>query len=268
MTSFLRSASFGLSALFFSVGVQSAGEVIQFSADAVQQGPDRPTINARIYIGENAVRNEYEINGQSFVEILRNKEKDRLVLNPARKEYVVQAGPPEFSSPQASAKDARNSSPCEGVPNVRCEKKSDEKLNGRSAEKWEFISMANGQQIRSLIWIDTQRRFPVKQMFPDGSLFEMTFVAKEKLDGRNTEKWEVVQKRPDGFSMRAWQWHDTTLHIAIREELPGGYLRELKNIKEGKQPGKLFDIPADYNRIQPPPYGGQAPSPGFMGPGN
>lgn len=267
MTSFLRFVLFGFSGLFFSAGVYAAGDVIQFSADAVQQAPDRPPMNARIYIGENAVRNEYEINGQQFVEILRHKEKESMLLNPERKEYVVRPGS-QFVSPQLSKKKVKDSSPCEGVPNVRCEKKGEETLSSRSAEKWEFITTENGREFRSLVWIDTQRRFPVKQMFPDGSMFEMTFMAKEKIGGRSTEKWEVIHKRPDGYSSRAWQWHDTVLHIAIREELPGGFLRELKNIKEGKQPAKLFDVPEGYKRIQPPAYSGRQPPPqAVMGPG-
>jgi len=265
MTSFVRSVSFGLSTLLFCMGAHAEGEVIQFSADAVQQAPDRPTFNARIYFGKNAVRNEYEINGQQFVEILRNKEKDKLILNPALKEYIIQPGS-QFMSPQKRAKKSKDLSPCEGVPNVRCVKKGEETLGGRSAEKWEFISTATGREVRSLTWIDVQRRFPVKQMYPDGSMFEMTLVGKEKLNGRNTEKWDVIHKRPDGFSSHARQWHDTALHIAIREEWPGGYLRELKNIKVGKQSGKLFDIPKDYNQIQRPNYdNNQAPAPARMG---
>jgi hypothetical protein len=31
--------------------------------------------------------------------------------------------------------------------------------------------------------------------------------------------------------------------------LPGGYMRELKNIKVSKQSKKLFDIPKDYTKI-------------------
>ena len=38
----------------------------------------------------------------------------------------------------------------------------------------------------------------------------------------------------------------------IREELPGGYVRELRNIKVGKQAADLFTIPAGYQRQEIP----------------
>ena len=42
----------------------------------------------------------------------------------------------------------------------------------------------------------------------------------------------------------ATQWYDPELKIAIREELPGGYIRELRDIKTGKQEKDLFEIPS------------------------
>ncbi|HID50275.1 MAG TPA: hypothetical protein EYP40_11820, partial [Chromatiales bacterium] len=241
---------FGAGVAFWTVTAQAASQVIQFSATAVQQTPDRPVMTARIHVGANAVRSEYELNGQKFVEIVREKEQIRIMMNPARKEYVVQAGA-SVTLPEIRAKDA-DASPCEGVPNVACHKLGEEKVNGRPAEKWEFVSEDQGRQLRSLVWIDAEKRFPVRQLYPDGSMAEMNLLGREKINGRLTEKWEAATVQPDGQRMRSLQWHDVKLKIAIREELPGGYVRELKDIRLGEQPASLFEIPDDYQQIQMP----------------
>jgi hypothetical protein len=64
-----------------------------------------------------------------------------------------------------------------------------------------------------------------------------------------------------GEAMESFQWYDPQLKIAIREELPGGAYRELRNIQIGKQSASLFQIPADYRKISAPqaPQGSQSP---------
>lgn len=231
------------------VPASAAEGVIQFTADAIQRTPDRPPMKARIHVGPDAVRSEYEMNGQRFIEIVRQQE--RILINPDRKEYVIQPGG-NTPLPQARKPQPPGTSPCQGVPGVSCRMLGKEKVNGRLAEKWEFVTTRNGHEVRSLHWIDVEKRFPVRQMFPDGSLVEMRLVSHETLDGRPVEKWEVKQTRPDGQTRVSWQWHDPELHIAIREELPGGYVRELKNIRLEPVPRRLFEIPAGYRRIPAP----------------
>jgi hypothetical protein len=73
--------------------------------------------------------------------------------------------------------------------------------------------------------------------------------------------------RSDGQSMKSTQWYDPELQIAIREELPGGYFRELRSIQLGPQPDHLFSVPDGYRLVQPqqqpPPSGGaQQPASG------
>lgn len=230
-------------------GAQAADGIIQFSADAIQRTPDRPPMQARIHVGADAVRSEYEMDGQRFVEIVR--EGERVLINPARKEYLIQPGG-GAPLPQRQAPAPPGTNPCQGVPGVTCHLLGKETVNGRAAEKWEFVAQANGREVRSLHWIDVEKRFPVRQLFPDGSLVEMRLVGSETLDGRKVEKWEVRQTRPDGQSRISWQWHDPQLHIAIREELPGGFVRELKHIRVGHQDPALFRIPAGYRLLTPP----------------
>ena len=73
---------------------------------------------------------------------------------------------------------------------------------------------------------------------------------KEQANGRSTEKWQRSLSQPDGKSAESYQWYDTELKIAIQEELAGGYVRELKNIKTDKQAEELFDVPTGYKKIE------------------
>ncbi|MGB5534442.1 MAG: hypothetical protein WBN08_00955, partial [Thiogranum sp.] len=51
--------------------------------------------------------------------------------------------------------------------------------------------------------------------------------------------------------MQSTRWYDPELQIAIREELSGGYFRELRDIRVAPQPDHLFTVPADYQRVTP-----------------
>jgi len=72
----------------------------------------------------------------------------------------------------------------------------------------------------------------------------------EVIDGRATEKWQVS----DTFKGRTFTflyWMDTSLHLAVKTQ-GGGIMGDLQNIREGPQPASLFEIPADYHRMDMP----------------
>jgi len=69
----------------------------------------------------------------------------------------------------------------------------------------------------------------------------------ETLNGRTVEKWQMTLSPPGQKSQKSIRWFDLQLNLAIREEYPGGYVRELKNIRVGPQPESLFSIPAGYS---------------------
>ena len=81
----------------------------------------------------------------------------------------------------------------------------------------------------------------------------------EIIQGINTEKWQVERKvknkpfrslhHPSGKSKVSSQWYDLQLKIVIREEMEGGYLRELSNIKVANQDKSLFRLPDGYKKI-------------------
>ena len=232
---------------------------MEFSAEAVQIAPERQPMKTQIYVSKQAVRTESDVNNQKYIEIVFPKEGRRVMLMPQQKAYMEQRGMPAESPVMAGKKGV---SPCEGVPNTSCRKLGMEKISGRQAEKWEISTQRDGRTVRSLHWIDVERRTPLREMFSDGTIAELKILGKEEVNGRSTEKWQLTVTGSDSQSKQSLQWFDPALKIAIREELPGGYVRELKNIKVAKQPQDLFTIPAGYQRMEAPVqrgYGGGVP---------
>jgi hypothetical protein len=141
------------------------------------------------------------------------------------------------------------------MPGTTCRKLGDETIAERQTEKWEFTTERNGQTYRSLHWIDVNRRMPIREFYPDGTVTELTMLGSETINGRSTEKWRMQMTHADGQQISSLQWYDPQLKIAIREEMPGGYMRELRNIKVGNQDKGLFEVPTGYQRVQQlPPY--------------
>jgi hypothetical protein len=239
--------------LMLAAGAAAHAEnAIEFSADAVQMAPQRPTMQARIFVGKQGVRTEYQRDGQKFVEIVMADQGRRILLNPQLKQYVEVAG---AAGPALQIGGSKPANPCDGMAGVSCRKLGTEDVNGMQTEKWEFTAEQNGRTVKTLHWFDTERRLPIKEIFPDGAIAQLKRVGTDTVGGRTAEKWTMSVTRPDGNSMQSSQWYDPELKIAIREELPGGYLRELRNIKVEKQPDSLFKVPAGYEKVEMPQPG-------------
>ena len=243
MTVFIRTGLF-VTGCFLSITANAFEIAQEFSAEAVQSIPGRPSMNVKMFISKNAVRTESTMNGNTVVEIVYPKDKRRVLLNQFRKTYVEQKAQ---NSNEAKVKKI-GSSPCNGIVNATCKKLGKEKVNGRNAIKWEMTVQRNGRNFKSLHWLDKKRHMPLREQFADGTVSTMTISGKEKINGRNTEKWKLQATRPDGQSIESQQWYDPKLKMVIRETLPGGYVRELRNIKIAIQNKSLFKIPSDYKK--------------------
>lgn len=239
----IRTGLFIAGCLFY-ITANSFEVAQEFSAEAVQSVPGRPSMNVKMFISKNAVRTESMMNGNTVVEIVYPKDKRRVLLNQHRKTYIEQKA--EKSSSAKSKKSSN--SPCSNILNATCKKIGKEKINGRSAVKWEMTVQRNGRNFKSLHWLDKKYHMPLREQLHDGTVSTMTMSGKEKINGRNTEKWELSATRQNGQKMISQQWYDPKLKMVIREVLPGGYVRELKNIKVTKQAKKLFKVPSDYKK--------------------
>jgi hypothetical protein len=230
-------------------GTSQAFEVaVEFSAKAVQIVPTRPEYQAQMYVSKNAVRTESVINNIPVVEIINADKQIRLLLVPRDKIYLQHKSDKPLSVGMSSKSASKN--PCKGMADTTCKKLGNEKINNRKTEKWEFIVKRNEQNYRSLHWIDVERRMPIREFFPDGTVTELLFKGKEQKNNRKTEKWLMQMTRADGQQMTSTQWYDPELKMTIREEMQGGFVRELREIKTGKQDARLFDVPAGYKKVE------------------
>lgn len=216
---------------------------IEFSADAVIRAPQQIVRQTKLFVSEEAVRSETVINGQNIAEIVYSDGSKTILINDSLKSYKERV----FDQ-QSEAKS--DDSPCDQISNAICEKLGTENIAGYETVKWQIISENHGRKLRTLHWIDVKRKLAIREFFPDGSVAELRMLKKEKVNGRDTEKWERSLSRPDGKSAKSYQWYDPDLKIAIKEELAGGYVRELKNIKIAIQSKAMFKAPDDYKKIE------------------
>lgn len=245
---------------FLSASVIAGQGEVEFSADVIQSMPQQKSQQSKIYVGNGQMRTDITVNGKTMIQIIDIKQQTAYMLDPEQHSYMVRkAGPGEMAPSGEAATDAN---PCAGMKNLTCNKVGVENVNGRPAEKWEMASTAAGQSGKMTVWLDQERHMPVRQSLPDGSTMEMRLIGRETLNGRNTEKWEMTATRPGGQSNVSYQWFDPELKVNIREERPGGFVSEFRNIKVGKHPADLFTVPAGYKEVNIPQGEGQKGEPG------
>jgi len=229
-------------------GTAHAESNVQFSGLAVQSGPEGKTREAQVYVGDNQVRLEHNRNGQPMVEIYDMKHQRMLLLVPQQKVYMQRDLAPGMAG--NPIKPPEDSNPCASLPDARCKKIGSDTLYGRSVSQWEMSVERDGETLNSLHWMDDQRHMSLRDVWPDGSTTESVLQGKETLHGRPTERWEQTTTQADGKKHTTKQWYDPELQIAIREEMPGGFFREIRDIRVGPQPAELFSIPAGYQRVE------------------
>lgn len=225
----------------------------EFSAEAVQFNPKtNQSMVAKMFAGKDGMRRiEYTQDNRTAVQIAIPTQGTVYMLFPEQQSYMERQGPPMGTED--------DDKPCANMANVTCKSLGTETIDGRAAEKWEFVSSFQGQTARTLQWVDQQRKFPLRQEMSNGQVMEMHLLGEEKLQGRSTEKWEMVSKSGQGEPVRSLQWYDPELRTAIREEQPGGFVQELRNIQVGAQAATLFQVPQGFRKVEPQAPQGGAP---------
>lgn len=224
--------------------VQAASPAaVEFSADTLQTDPQDNQRAGRIYVGKQRIRSEMQQNGQPVVSIVDTEQKTTWVLYPQQRSYI------EYSGGAAPA-GAESGSPCEEIPGARCRKLGEEQIQGRPAVKWSVEIPAQGGPVQSTQWIGQKRSILLRQEIQGGPVMEQKLLGEELLQGRKVERWEMVVTQ-GAQQQHSTRWFDLQLNLAIKEQNPGGYLRELRNIQVGAQAPELFMIPSDYKKIVP-----------------
>lgn len=227
-----------------------------FSAEMVQRGPGIDTISGSMFVSGQQTRTEMTHQSRKIVRISDRQRGVEWMLFPDQRQYLERQMQPQ-GAPHGAPAD-----PCTGMTGVTCRKLGEENLAGRAAIKWEMIATHEGRTMKSTQWLDKERGVPLRQEFPDGRTTELRPAGTETLGGRPTEKWEMLTTEAGKPAVRTFQWYDPALELAVRQELPGGYVSELRNLQLGPQPAELFTIPAGYERIAMPAGVPGQPTPG------
>lgn len=232
---------------------------VPFSAKMIQRGPDGTTTTGRMYVDDGRMRIEMSQQGRTMVRITDQGRRTEWILFPDQQRYIEHQVPAETAA--ALGTPAPDETPCSGIPGLVCKNLGDDTIDGRPVTKWEMTATHQGQRFTTTQWIDKERGLPLLQELPNGQRTELKFVGEETLHGRAVEKWETVVTAPSRPASRTFQWYDPKLRLAIKQELPGGIVHELRDIEVGDQPDELFSVPQDYERLTPNERMGMAPSP-------
>ncbi len=225
------------------VSVGAAPFKVEFSADVIQTDAQQQATQGRMYASQGRVRSEFTQGGRRVIQILDPGKSVAYTLFPEQQNYREQHG----LAPADAATD-----PCLGLPpGMQCRKLGRETWQGRPVEGYEITGMQDGKPVQSRQWIDVERQIPLKLETPDGGRVALNFIGTENLQGRAVEKWEVVQTAPNLPARSLFQWYDPQLGLAIKEEMPGGLVRELRNIQLAPQDAQLFTLPAGYQPLPP-----------------
>ena len=250
----------GVAALIaVSARVEAAGA--EFSAEMERRGPDGEVSAGKMYVGDGRTRMEMSQQGRGVIRISDQNRGMEWILFPDEQSYLERGAPPGAKPAAPPAEPSAETSPCAAIPEMTCRRVGVEDVNGRPAVKWEMTMAQQGQTLTGAQWLDQARGIPLKSVAPNGQTMELKVLGEETFDGRTVEKWEMITTVPGQQPVSTFQWYDAELDLAVREEFPGGYVSELKEIRVGPQADDLFAVPAGYKRMTPSEQGG-APAPG------
>jgi hypothetical protein len=274
----MRTVSVLLATLVLPVSSMAAWFGAEFSADAMQYSPQTKQWQpvGKMYAGKDKLRLEAMRGNQTSVMILDAPQHTTYLINPAERSYMEVKGVQGVPMLAVVPMPDDPSSPCQGGK-MTCKKIGDEKIDGTTVQKWEFVVDQQGQQLRSTQWLDSERKMALRQEFPGGQLVERKFLGKDKLNDREVERWQVTAKQGNQ-TQQSTEWIDPKLGVVVRQEPSQGQATELRNIQAGSQPDKLFTVPQDYQKRAIPqspgggvpggaPGGGGAPGSGPGTPG-
>ena len=212
----------------------------EFSADVLQRGPQGMMSHSRLYVSGDRLRNETLGGGRRVVQIRDAGLGREWILYPAEHAYM--------EVPISQGNPVRQN-PCAGLPGATCEKLGDGEISGRPVTHYAIDVDVNGQMMRSQYWIDSERGIALRERTPDGTITQWRMHALDRIEGRYVEKWQVTTERRGEPPVMTFRWIDPELEIPVREELPGGFVRELRQIRVGPQPDHLFTVPLGYRQF-------------------
>ncbi len=227
---------------------QNAAALPPFTATAVQVLPDQTEMTGLIAKSGTDMRLEFDQGGVRLIRILRPTEGVMRILDPQTQTYMEFTGAPV---PPDAVDGAASPCPVQPTPELRCEPSGQSMtISGIRTDGW-VISTPQQPRPQVVYW-DTQRRKALREEYPDGSVLQMSFVAMETVSGRSAEHWKMELTAQGREPLTGDWWFDTELRVVLREILPDGSERRLENIVVGPVDPALFEVPAGWQKQEPP----------------
>ena len=248
MPGVLAAAAFGFLFPALAPGPAAAQNSIPaYAADAVYRTPDGTESTGRVVKSGPDMRLEFTEAGRAVVQIIRRAEGRMYVLDPASRSYFTVQGEPD---PQAGA--ATYEAPCDpNVTAMTCRFLGNEVASGITAEIWEIGAPGDPAQVSRILW-DGARHRALRQEYPDGTVMALAFQAMVQIEGRNVEHWSIAVNVPGQAPLAGAWYYDPELRVELREELPTGETRSLRNIVVGTVDPASFAVPAGWSEMSPP----------------
>jgi len=243
-------SGFFLVVLTFLSGLTAAHAFTQsFSAEAVQTAPGMQATHMKLFVlKDKAVRIEMTTPQGEIVQQYFSGSGLMRVIYPARKEYIEQKSPAPLSMPGEVAMN-----PCDNLPDAKCENLGEESINGMQAVHWKVTRHGPNQSVFTIEqWLDKKRGITLREKLPNGASINATMTGNENINGRNSERWDVIMTSVDGKTQTGTRWYDVELGITTRESFPNGSVRELNNIVVKEPSADLFEVPDGFNKLAVP----------------
>ncbi|MBF0180304.1 MAG: hypothetical protein HQM03_09800 [Magnetococcales bacterium] len=225
-----------------------------FSADILMTNPENPKDQAKgkLFVGPDRFRSEGMYQGTKKVLIINLADRKAFTLLPDKKEYhegMSEALMPPKPDVELMPGDPQG--PCKTDAQLNCAAAGNETINGIPTEKWTVKASAKEVAYQVSLWIDPKRRIVIKQQPENGPTMERKLLGVEKVNGRDTEKWEFTHSFKDKRNSYL-QWIDVNLRIPVRMGEGRNSPMEISNIAEGNQDAALFQVPKDFKQVAPP----------------
>jgi hypothetical protein len=224
------------------MGEVMAEELQGYSADMIQSTQEGKSAEAKIFRAQGYSRTEYLQAGARIIEIINPQVEKGWLIWPDSGMFAEQVLEP-LALKVALTQLSEN--PCEQLTGYQCKRQGEELLNGRTCSVWEVV----GSNAQWREWVDSERRFPVRQLFKSGQSTERVLEKLEQINGRTVELWRTFTSNTDTQTFEMLFWYDPILKTNLREEVPGLMVRELRNIKIGKLNSDLFQVPEGLERM-------------------
>lgn len=191
----------------------------QFSADVVQV-PAKGSTTTKLYVDKGKLRFQQLENGQpAGGAIIDADQKTTTIIDDQDHKYFGGSDSPLVNG-------ILNNS---GVPPI-----------------WRFFRPSNAAE-PCTEWnamMQAAARFDSTRTAPQMSCKSL---GTDAVDGRPAEKWQVDVTR-DNKTESGYAWIDNSLHVVSKSQDSTGSV-ELRNVHEGPQPDSVFQVPANYSKV-------------------